>query len=74
MKETDLLTILRAAERIDRGEWLMRCPAHRGAWSSSLELRLDAGRYTLRCMAGCSVDAVLQAALRKLGAEARIDV
>lgn len=62
MNESDLLTLLRAATSIDQGCLLMRCPAHRGGLSSSLEVVWDAGRLRLRCMAGCSPEAIMRAA------------
>ena len=66
LTETDgagLLALMHAAEAIDSGHWLMRCPAHRGASASSLEVTLDAGSYSLSCICGCSPAAILAAAL-----------
>lgn len=62
MNDADLLTLLHAADAVDSGHWLMRCPAHRGALASSLEVVLEAGRYRLTCMCGCMPDAILAAA------------
>ncbi|CDW96334.1 MULTISPECIES: hypothetical protein [unclassified Thiomonas] len=62
----DLLTLLHAADKLDSGRWLMRCPAHRGALASSLEVTLEAGRYHLVCMCGCAPDQILEAARRAI--------
>jgi hypothetical protein len=56
MNERDLPDLLRAAEAIDGATVLMRCPAHGGALSSSLEVVFEAGRCRLRCIAGCTPD------------------
>ncbi len=66
MKNDDgfaLLALMHAAEAIDSGHWLMKCPAHQGASSSSLEVRLSEGRYDMRCICGCKPDQVIAAAL-----------
>ncbi len=54
LREPDIIALMHAAEAIDSGYWTMRCPAHRGAGVSSLEVTLECGRYHLRCMCGCS--------------------
>ena len=66
LRETDVLAVLHAADVLDEGRILMRCPAHTGSVSASLEVTLNAGRYSLRCRYGCSPEKVLQAALDKL--------
>lgn len=62
MNEGNLITILRAATSIDSGAWWMRCPAHQGAWSSSLQVRWSEGRVQMHCFAGCSATGILCAA------------
>ena len=62
----DLLTLLHAADKLDSGQWLMRCPAHQGALASSLEVVLEAGRYRLTCMRGCTPQAILAAAISRV--------
>jgi hypothetical protein len=64
--EHDVLLLMRAAEKVDSGHWLMRCPAHGGRSSASLEVFLAGGRYTLHCIAGCTPDLILQSALERL--------
>ncbi|HML81976.1 MAG TPA: hypothetical protein PKE37_09450 [Thiomonas arsenitoxydans] len=63
LREPDIIALMHAADAVDAGHWLMRCPAHRGASASSLEVTLAAGRYTLRCNCGCSPAAIIAAAL-----------
>lgn len=63
LREPDIIALMHAAEAVDSGHWLMRCPAHRGASASSLEVTLDTGRYTLHCNCGCSPAAIIAAAL-----------
>jgi hypothetical protein len=58
-----LLALMHAAEAIDSGHWLMKCPAHAGASAASLEVRLCDGRYDLRCICGCKPERVIAAAL-----------
>ena len=73
LTETDgagLLALMHAAEAIDGGHWLMRCPAHRGASASSLEVILEGGRYSLACRCGCSPAAIIAAALALAQAKA----
>ncbi|MDE2268802.1 MAG: hypothetical protein KGL33_07295 [Betaproteobacteria bacterium] len=65
-----LLALMHAAAAIDSGRWLMRCPAHRGASASSLEVILEGGRYALSCMCGCSPAAIVAAALALAQAKA----
>ncbi|WP_288060976.1 hypothetical protein [Thiomonas sp.] len=65
-----LLALMHAAEAIDSGHWLMRCPAHGGASASSLEVILEGGRYSLACMSGCSPAAIIAAALALARAKA----
>jgi hypothetical protein len=62
MNEGNLITIPRAATSIDSGAWWMRCPAHQGAWSSSLQVRWSEGRVQMHCFAGCSATGILCAA------------
>jgi hypothetical protein len=74
MKNDDgfsLLALMHAAEAIDSGHWLMKCPAHQGASSASLEVRLSEGRYDLRCVGGCKPDLVIAAALALV--QAKVD-
>ena len=74
MKNDDgfsLLALMHAAEAIDSGHWLMKCPAHQGASSASLEVRLSEGRYDLRCVGGCKPERVIAAALAL--AQAKVD-
>lgn len=63
LREPDIIALMHAAEAIDSGHWLMRCPAHGGASASSLEVILSQGRYTLTCMCGCAPERILAAAL-----------
>ncbi len=63
LREPDIIALMHAAEAIDSGHWTMRCPAHRGAGASSLEVALECGRYHLLCMCGCSPAAIIAAAL-----------
>ncbi len=58
-----LLEVLHAADKIDSGHWRMRCPAHHGEISSSLEVSLEAGRFHLVCACGCTTDEILRAAV-----------
>lgn len=74
--EDALFDLLHAADKIDSGYWRMRCPAHRGEASSTLEVSLEAGRFRLQCICGCPTDKILQAAIdasarRYAGMEAR---
>lgn len=62
----DLLDLMHAADAIDSGRWLMKCPAHRGALASSLEVVLREGRYRLRCIAGCDPEAIFAAARSRI--------
>ena len=64
--EMHVLALMHAAEKVDSGRWLMKCPAHAGALSSSLEVVLEAGRYRLRCMAGCAPTNIIKAALARI--------
>ena len=66
-----LLALMHSAEAIDSGHWLMKCPAHQGASSASLEVRLGEGRYDLRCVCGCQPDLVIAAALALV--QAKVD-
>jgi hypothetical protein len=61
--ESKLLEVLHAADKIDSGHWRMRCPAHQGEMSSSLEVSLEAGRFRLVCACGCTTDEILRAAV-----------
>jgi hypothetical protein len=61
--ESKLLEVLHAADKIDSGHWRMRCPAHQGEMSSSLEVSLEAGRFRLVCACGCTTDEILHAAV-----------
>ena len=74
MKNDDgfsLLALMHAAEAVDSGFWLMKCPAHAGASAASLEVRLSHGRYDLRCVGGCKPDLVIAAALALV--QAKVD-
>ena len=66
IREPDVLAVMHAAEAIDEGHWTMRCPGHSGAGSSSLEVTLSAGRYTLKCYYGCTTEKIIQGALDHL--------
>ena len=66
LREDDILAVLHAADAIDRGRIVMRCPAHHGGAASTLEVHLAAGRYELRCAYGCTAEEVVQAALDAL--------
>jgi len=70
LREPGIIALMHAAEAIDSGHWLMRCPAHCGASASSLEVTLDAGLYTLHCICGCSPAAIFAAALALAQAKA----
>ncbi|MDE2268575.1 MAG: hypothetical protein KGL33_06125 [Betaproteobacteria bacterium] len=70
LREPDIIALMHAAEAIDSGHWLMRCPAHRGASASSLEVTLEGGRYALACMCGCAPERILAAALALAQAKA----
>lgn len=61
-----VLALMHAAEKIDRGHWLMKCPAHRGDGGATLEVHLEAGRYALHCIGGCKPDAVIRAAIESV--------
>lgn len=61
--EHTLFDVLHAADKIDSGRWRMRCPAHQGAASSTLEVWLSGGRFRLRCDGGCSTDEILRASI-----------
>lgn len=61
--EDDIIALMHAADKVDHGRWLMRCPAHRGAMAASLEVVLVGGRYSLRCIAGCTPQAIVAAAV-----------
>ena len=66
----DIIALLRAAEAIDSGHWIVRRPAHRGA-SASLEVTLRHGRYLLLCRCGCKLHEILSAALARLALASR---
>jgi hypothetical protein len=61
--EHTLFDVLHAADKIDCGRWRMRCPAHDGAASSTLEVSLSGGRFRLKCACGCTTDEILRAAI-----------
>jgi hypothetical protein len=67
----DIVALMHAAEAIDSGDWIMRCPAHEGA-SASLEVTLSHGRYQLLCRCGCKPQAIMNAALARLGLDCLI--
>ena len=60
----EIIALMHAAEAIDSGYWIMRCPAHRGA-SSTPEVALADGRYRLHCRCGCTPQQIVQAARAK---------
>lgn len=62
----DIIALMHAAEAIDSGHWIMRCPAHEGA-SASLEVTLGHGRYQLLCRCGCKPHEIMSAALARIG-------
>ena len=61
--EHALFDLLHAADKIESGQWRMRCPAHPGQSSGTLEVSLEAGRFRLKCICGCPTDKILQAAI-----------
>lgn len=69
VREPDVLAVMHAADAIGEGQWTMRCPAHSGGSSNTLEVTLSAGRYTLRCCYGCSPDDIIRAAVRRLDSD-----
>ena len=56
-----LVAILDNIGRIDSAHIVMKCPAHNGAFTSSLEITFLAGRLHLQCMCGCTQDQILTA-------------
>jgi hypothetical protein len=58
--------LLLACHGIDSGHWFARCPAHDGGFTSSLEIRYEAGRLSLNCMCGCTPKRIVAAALRRV--------
>ncbi|MHB1669235.1 hypothetical protein [Thiomonas sp.] len=57
-----LASIQEGVDQIDSAHIVMKCPAHRGALTSSLEVTLAAGRLEMYCMCGCPPDRILAAA------------
>ncbi|MBN8745512.1 MAG: hypothetical protein J0I24_14600 [Thiomonas arsenitoxydans] len=53
--------LLLACDGIDSGHWFARCPAHRGGFTSSLEIHYENGRLQLHCMCGCSPQKIFDA-------------
>lgn len=66
LREPDILAVMHAADAIHEGHWTMRCPAHQGGVSASLEVALKNGRYQLKCFYGCTPAEIIRAALDKL--------
>ncbi|OZB65580.1 MAG: hypothetical protein B7X31_01935 [Thiomonas sp. 13-66-29] len=58
-----LALILGGIDQIDSAHILMKCPAHVGAFTSSLEVTLKAGLLSMQCMCGCTQDRILATAL-----------
>ncbi|SCC95240.1 conserved hypothetical protein [Thiomonas sp. X19] len=58
-----LVAILDNIGQIDNACIAMKCPAHAGVFTSSLEVTLKAGRLSMHCMCGCPEDRILAAAL-----------
>lgn len=56
-----LASIQEGVDQIDSAHIVMKCPAHRGALTSSLEVTLVAGRLEMHCMCGCTQDKILAA-------------
>ena len=67
--EAKFLALLHAAKRVDCGHFLMRCPAHRGGFASSLDVWFEAGRLHMHCICGCSEQRVMDAVRRVLDDE-----
>ncbi|MDE2129505.1 MAG: hypothetical protein KGJ74_07550 [Betaproteobacteria bacterium] len=58
-----LAAILDNIDQIDNAHITMKCPAHNGAFKSSLEVTFVAGRLHMQCMCGCTQDRILAAVL-----------
>ena len=58
-----LVAVLDSIDQIDSAHIRMKCPAHAGAFTSSLEVTLKAGLLSMHCMCGCHEDRILAAAL-----------
>ena len=58
-----LASILEGVDQIDSARIVMKCPAHTGAFKSSLEITFVAGRLHMQCMCGCTRDRILAAVL-----------
>ena len=58
-----LVAVLDSIDQIDSARIVMKCPAHTGAFTSSLEVALAAGMVSLHCMCGCTQDRILATAL-----------
>ena len=56
-----LVAILDNIGQIDNAHIRMKCPAHAGAFTSSLEVTLKAGLLSMQCMCGCTQDQILTA-------------
>ena len=56
-----LVAVLDSIDQIDSAHIRMKCPAHAGAFTSSLEVTFLAGRLHLQCMCGCTQDQILTA-------------
>ncbi len=57
-----LLSKLEKVKRTGAGRWSAACPAHDDRGPSLSIREVDDGRVLIHCFAGCSVDAVTQAA------------
>ena len=55
--------VLGNIDQIDSAHIVMKCPAHNGAFKSSLEITFVAGRLHMHCMCGCPEDRILAMAL-----------
>ncbi len=62
-------TVLRQLEGVEQrnGYWMARCPAHDDSEPSLSVSAADDGRVLLKCHAGCSVEAIVQACGLKMG-------
>ena len=58
-----LAAVLDNIDEIDSAHIVMKCPAHAGAFTSSLEITFVAGRLHMQCMCGCTQDRILAAVL-----------
>ncbi|SCC94940.1 hypothetical protein THIX_60998 [Thiomonas sp. X19] len=56
-----LASLLDNINAINAAHISMKCPAHRGGLTASLEVTLVAGRLHMHCMCGCTQDQILAA-------------